>query len=415
MVSDGGKTCRGRLALMTNRPNKHEASASATGYLFQCRYALLVGLQAIADAPQLQISIEKLDDIGFEEHGEPVQLIQTKHHLKKTGNLADASVDLWKTLHIWIKLATEDVEVPFRVRLVLLTTAAATEGAAAGYLRVRDRDEAKADAILMKTAAQSKSQENADAYKAFKDLAEAQRFALIRAITVLDGSSNIVDVHGDICREVRLAVSREHIEHFVERLEGWWFGVIVKALTSVGSNAIPVLAIDNRLDELREEFRRNSLPVDYGGKTPPASVIAELDRRPFVRQLRRIEIGNMRVEYAIRDYYRASEQRSKWAREELLVDGELQSYERELVEAWEPRYAAMLDELKPGCLNPAKVEAGQALYKWVETDANFPLRTVRERFLTHGSFHILSNQYVVGWHPEYATFTDPDPNEPKKG
>jgi hypothetical protein len=85
------------------------------------------------------------------------------------------------------------------------------------------------------------------------------------------------------------------------------------------------------------------------------------------------------------------------------------------VEAWELRYAAMLDELKPGCLNPAKVEAGQALYKWVETEANFPLRTVRERFLTHGSFHILSNQYVVGWHPEYATFTDPDPNEPKKG
>jgi hypothetical protein len=29
--------------------------------------------------------------------------------------------------------------------------------------------------------------------------------------------------------------------------------------------------------------------------------------------------------------------------------------------------------------------------------------------------HILSNQYVVGWHPEYATFTDPDPDEPKKG
>jgi len=47
----------------------------------------------------------------------------------------------------------------------------------------------------------------------------------------------------------------------------------------------------------------------------------------------------MRVEYAIRDYYRASEQRSKWAREELLVDGELQSYERELVEAASPRRA----------------------------------------------------------------------------
>jgi hypothetical protein len=30
-------------------------------------------------------------------------------------------------------------------------------------------------------------------------------------------------------------------------------------------------------------------------------VIAELDKRPFVRQLRKIEIGGRRIEYAIRD------------------------------------------------------------------------------------------------------------------
>jgi hypothetical protein len=28
---------------------------------------------------------------------------------------------------------------------------------------------------------------------------------------------------------------------------------------------------------------------------------------------------------------------------------------------------------------------------------------VRERFLTHGSYHILSNRNAVGWHPEFAT------------
>ena len=35
--------------------------------------------------------------------GEPTDLIQTKHHIGKTGNLTDASVDLWKTLVIWSK------------------------------------------------------------------------------------------------------------------------------------------------------------------------------------------------------------------------------------------------------------------------------------------------------------------------
>ena len=69
----------------------HGASASATGYLFQRRYALLVGLRAIPNSPELEISIEKLDDVAFESGGEPRQLIQTKHHIGKLGQLTDAS------------------------------------------------------------------------------------------------------------------------------------------------------------------------------------------------------------------------------------------------------------------------------------------------------------------------------------
>jgi hypothetical protein len=385
---------------MANK-NTHEASASATGYLFQCRHALLVAIQAIPDFPQLAVSIEKFDDIGFDAHGDPVQLIQTKHHINKAGNLSNASVDLWKTMHIWTKLVAKDVQAPFRMRFVLLTTGAAPEGSAAALLRARDRNEVEADKRLMTTAGESKSQENAGAYVAYKALPEEQRLNLLKAVVILDGSPNIVDLHAEICREMWHAVSRDHVAHFVERLEGWWFGVVVKALAGVGSSSIPVLAIDNRIDELREEFRRTALPVDYATEEPSSAIVAELDKRPFVRQLRRVEIGTRRVEYAIRDYYRASEQRSKWAREELLVDGELERYERELIEAWEPRYAAMIDELTPDCASPAKITAGQSLFKWAETEANFPLRSVRDRFLTHGSYHILSNRYAVGWHPDY--------------
>ena len=115
------------------------------------------------------------------------------------------------------------------------------------------------------------------------------------------------------------------------------------------------------------------------------------------------KFGPRRIEYAIRDYYRASEQRSRWAREDLLLDGELASYEQTLVEAWEPRHAAALDELSL-CRPPEmKVALGQAVFKWVEQDASFPLRSVRERFLTHGSYHILSNRFAVGWHPDFKS------------
>lgn len=381
----------------------HEASASATGYLFQCRYALLAGLRAIAKSPELEISIEKFDDVGFEANGEPTQLIQTKHHVGKLGSLTDASVDLWKTLLIWAKRVAEDVEAPFRIKFVLLTTGLAPEGSAAAFLRMRERDVTVADQILLQTAASSKNKENAAAYLAYTTLAEDLRQSLLKAILVLDGSPNIVDVGDEIAHELIHAAPRDQVDHLVERLEGWWFGVVIKALSGVGPSAISVLAIDQRVDELREEFRRDALPVDYASTYPSPTVVAELDKRPFVKQLRRIEVGPRRVEFAIRDYYRASEQRSRWAREELLVGGELESYERQLIEAWEPRHAALVDELTPACPSAEKVAAGQILYKWVENEAQFTLRSVRDRFLTHGSYHILSNRYAVGWHPEYQS------------
>jgi hypothetical protein len=344
--------------------------------------------------------------VAFEAAGEPTQLIQTKHRVGATGSLSDASVDLWKTLLIWSKRVSEDVEVPFRVKFVLLTTGFAPNGSAASRLRMRDRDERLADDQLMRTAAQSRNRDNAAAYAAYRALPEDLRLSLLRAVFILDGSPNIIDVRDDIARELYHAASREQIDHLVERLEGWWFTVVIKALSGVGPSAIPVLAIDQRIDELREEFKRSALPVDYASTHPSPTIVAELDKRPFVKQLRKIQIGPRRIEFAIRDYYRASEQRSRWAREELLVDGELENYERELVEAWEPRHAALKDELSPTCRPDEKVTAGQVLYKWVENDAHLPLRSVRDRFLTHGSYHILANRYAVGWHPEYDLDAD---------
>ena len=144
---------------MANTGNAHEASASAVGYLFQCRYALYAGLRAIPNDPQLEISIEKFDDVGFEAQGEPTQLIQTKHHIAKQGNLSDASADLWKTLLIWSSRVAKDIDAPFRTRFILLTTGAAPDDSAASLLRMRDRDEVAADKRLLKVVATSKSKE----------------------------------------------------------------------------------------------------------------------------------------------------------------------------------------------------------------------------------------------------------------
>lgn len=396
---------------MGTTDNPHGAAASALGYLFQCRYALLVGLRAVPDTPQLLISIEKFDDVAFEANGEPTESIQTKHHIDKAGDLSDASVDLWKTMAIWLKRVAEDIEAPFRTKFVLLTTANAPDKSAASLLRMRDRDEAAADKALMAAAKASENKKFTGSCAAYAAQPDQVRLSLLRAVMILDGSPNIIDVREDIERVLHHAAPRDQIEKLVERLEGWWFGAVIRALSGASPAAIPVTAIEQRVDELREEFKRDALPVDFKAVVPPQTVIAELDKRPFVRQLRKIEIGPRRIEYAIRDYYRASEQRSRWAREDLLIDGELGHYERDLTEAWEPRHAAIVEEAD-SCSAEQKVALGQTLFKWVEQDANFPLRTVRERFLTHGSYHILANRHAVGWHPDFQDDADqPDKEE----
>jgi hypothetical protein len=67
------------------------AAPSALGYLFQIRYALVLLLRA--DEPENVISIEKLDDVAFEEDGEPKQLLQFKHHVINSATLTDSSTD----------------------------------------------------------------------------------------------------------------------------------------------------------------------------------------------------------------------------------------------------------------------------------------------------------------------------------
>ena len=145
---------------MSSGLGNYDATASATGYLYQCRLALFTGVRAIAETPNLELSIEHFDDVAFEQGGEPIQLIQAKHHVSKKGTLTDASSDLWKTLRIWAERVAQDGEAPFSTSFVLMTTGAAPDGSAAGHLRARDRNEEKAHELLVTAATTSKSETN---------------------------------------------------------------------------------------------------------------------------------------------------------------------------------------------------------------------------------------------------------------
>lgn len=387
------------------------AAPSAAGYLYQARLALALCLKYVNTEASVEVGIERLDDVSFATNGTALELLQAKHHINRVASLTDKCVDLWKTLRVWSEAAAKDPTLPARTRLALVTTGSAPDDSAAGKLRPASaypagevRDPKAATALLEAVAEEGGNQELKAAYAAFLALGPTMRISLLSSIEILDNQPLVTDLGEAIEKDLRLLAPRGQAAVARERLEGWWWPRVCKALIASPAESIAVLEIEAKLDDIRDGLKRDALVADQEHVDPPTDEIADYDGRPFVRQLKVVGVGGNRVEYAKRDYYRAFTQRSKWVREHLVFDGEIARYEQTLIEEWQPRFQQMRDKIgDEEITDTARRHAGQELYSWVEADARFPFRTVSHRFLTVGSYHILANDLRVGWHPDYET------------
>jgi hypothetical protein len=384
------------------------AAGSAAGYYYQARVALVEALKFAYSESGIDIAIERLDDVSFEKDGTPLELLQTKHHISKVGDLTDTSPDIWRTLRVWCENVKKDPSLPSRTRFTLITTAEASEESAASCLRPQTthsqyRDVDAADSLLMTAATSSTNVALASAFEIFRGLTPEMRKSLLTAIEVLDRAPQISDLELHIEDGLKMIAPRGKVSIAREHLEGWWWSRICKALQQEPVGVISILELEAKLDDIREVLKRDALPTEMEHVDPPDTELKALDEMTFVLQLRSVGLGEIRVQYAKRDYYRAFTQRSRWTRQNLLFDGEVTKFEKTLVEEWQPRFHSMCGDLDIKAKAPTIRAAGQKLYHWVETEARFPFRTVAARFLNVGSYHMLANEVRVGWHRDYAT------------
>jgi len=392
---------------MSKAKSDHSAAQPAAGYLYQARLALAECLRFAYSDSSVEIAIEKLDDVSFAKDGAALELLQTKHHLKKVGDLSDGSVDLWKTLRVWAQAVKADPSLPGRTRFALVTTAKAPTGSAAELLRPPDygspRDSEAAEAMLLKAAASSKNASLEKAVVEFIELSPAIRKELVASIEILDEAPHLFDLGPIIESRLKMIAPRGKAALAREQLEGWWWPRVCDTLRSEIPTTISIVEVEQKLDDIRDGLKRDALPLDMEHVEPSSEEMGTLDEMRFVKQLQSVGLGSVRMEYAKRDFYRASTQRSRWVRQNLLFDGEVAHFEQKLVEEWQPRYAKMCDELTSDCSKPKLRSAGQSLYGWVEAEARFPIRTQTARFLTVGSYHILAENIRVGWHRDFQT------------
>jgi hypothetical protein len=232
-------------------------------------------------------------------------------------------------------------------------------------------------------------------------LNQDQRKRLLQNVIVVDAAPTISDLDTELKEVAYGFAAKKFLESFLQRLEGWWYRRAIQHL--VNDEAKPILSeeLDSETTSLREQFKEESLPIDDDIMSASVDASGYQDRL-FVHQLRLIEIGNARIFHAIRNFFRAFEQRSRWVREDLLLVGELECYEERLIEEWDIFFQQMRDELGEEATEKAKKTAAQTLYKWVETTTHPQIRSgVTEPSISRGTYQLLSDSQRVGWHLEF--------------
>ncbi len=386
---------------MSMENSSFSAAPSAIGYLYQGRFALLDSLRRLRKGKSFLVSIESLDDVVFESEGEAFELLQTKHHLNVQANLTDASPDLWKTIRIWCE-GKKGGSIPDDSTFFLITTASANAGSIGSYLQSgASRDVQKAITRLGAVAESSTNKVNEPGYQAFRLLSPNQKLSLFGSVFIVDSAPLITDLEARIKEEIFYAVELKFQDAFLNRLEGWWLGRVIRQLSKIDSSSILSEELLAEMNRLREQFKEDNLPIDDDIVSATVDASGYQDKT-FVHQLRLIEIGNQRIFYAIRNYFRAFEQRSRWIREDLILVGDLERYEDQLIEEWELLFEQMRDELGNEATERTKIQAAQTLYKWMETGSHPLIRSgCSEPFVSRGTFQILADMQRIGWHPEF--------------
>lgn len=386
--------------------SKHDAPGQLSGYLYQVLSALLLLLET--RNPEAQICIERFDDVAFVEDDTPKIMIQTKHHLHKQGSLNNTSVDLWRTINSWCDSIKKYKTATAVTSYIIITTSIAKDNTAAAYLTKSScRDSAKAQEILQNIAQTDEGQTNQQFYKAYLSLTEEERKTLVKHIFIYDRSSSIANIKDYMMPYIRTATIQPFEERVYDKIIGWWIRNVIQCLIAVEPVFIGYRQLQKELFDVGSEYKADSLPIDVDPLYQPTDEELEAltpKNRIFIEQLNLIALSHDRLKRCIRDYYNAYRQRSQWVRESLLYINDLTKYENMLVDEWERLFVIMKEHIADygsAITCDQKCAHGRALFEKVE-ELNLPIRkNATQPFIMRGTFHELANQFRVGWHVDY--------------
>ena len=380
----------------------HSAAGQALGYVHQCLWALVELGRRTQDEPTVELRLETLDDIQFDLEGTPVELLQIKHHGGPNASLSASSVDLWRTLNVWMDLPDIDSTI-----LRLVTTQTVPPAGDLVGLTGAGRNVQAAITSITSAARTSRNKTTVKWRQRFLTFDERQREALISRIVLDDSAPHAADLDEALLRTFRYAIPTGKQDAFINQLLGRW-ALIAVSLLDGSLEAVSGVDVIAAVADIADQLRPDALPTDpaLSQRFGPQNAVEYHERR-FVQQLRWIALDENRLWKAIRDYHRSYAQRSYWLRYQMVSEIELDRFAFKLRDEWETVFDRKVAQMhRSGRLDTEIV--GQEI---LESVADQSRAKVRDRFedswFTRGCFHSMADGELgisddpIGWHPEF--------------
>ncbi|MEC4027437.1 ABC-three component system protein [Myroides odoratimimus] len=383
------------------------AKEPSLGYIYQIKYALLLLLKDSRNLENPILRIECLDDIDITDVN-TTNLYQTKLHIKSKANLTDSSVDFWKTIRIWSQYISDGTIDINQTVLNLITTENIPTTSILHKLKEKIINDVELLDIIKKLdeiAISSTSESTKKGREEYQKLSIENKRSLIERIRIFDNSVNISDIDAKIKKELIHSCYRNHLDAFLEILDGWWLSKAIKNLTG-DIDSIKAEELEIRISSIRDSFQADNLPNHFNEQMDISDEdVNNLKDKNLLKQLEliSIKINSRTVKRAISDFRRAFEQRSKWLRLQLLNPEEEEEYDKRLRDHWKNIFDLMSDEAD-GKGEDELIKLGKEFYL-TQFANNCPQIKIREKFnedyLTRGSYQILSDEKKIGWHPNF--------------
>jgi hypothetical protein len=377
------------------------AAGSYAGFSLQATRTLI---RLLAAQPGDVVSLEVLDDVAItSDNGK--QIVEQDKWAPDDNPASNRAIGLWKTLSNWVAAVETGRLIPESTFFELFVSHRASGSIVNAFSKASNSTEAteayEAARLVLWGSAPTfdKKGKLADGIEEYVNHFFSADPKIVK--TIIQRFSLVVGT-GTAIADIEKSFGTKFVSNFnVAKVATYAHGWLKSKIDELHEQGLPAQVSQEEFHlELMTFVRkvdRHEILTRFAASPTTEEIDADLATRVYVRQLDLIESDYDDRIAAVRNYLTASADRTTWSELGLVNENSFDEFETSLKHAWKNHKRASdielmgRDDISRGkhlyskcCLHTAKLEGNDS-----------------PEYFTSGSFHALSDELEIGWHPNF--------------